>query len=91
MKRQTYTRRALIHDLLRATAATTVGGAALSSFAQSLISNPSQRRDGLGRYTATFQQQFRVPAMSAAISKNGRFVYDHAGGMADRQHLTQAQ
>lgn len=29
--------------------------------------------------------------MSIAITKNGRFVYDHAGGMADRQHLTQAQ
>jgi CubicO group peptidase (beta-lactamase class C family) len=29
--------------------------------------------------------------MSIAISRNGRFVYDHAGGMADRQHLTQAQ
>jgi CubicO group peptidase (beta-lactamase class C family) len=29
--------------------------------------------------------------MSIAISKNGRFVYDHAGGMADRQHMAQAQ
>jgi len=29
--------------------------------------------------------------MSIAISKNGRFVYDHAGGMADREHMTQAQ
>ena len=38
-----------------------------------------------------FGSNFRVPAMSAAISKNGQFVYDHAGGMADRQHLTQAQ
>ena len=29
--------------------------------------------------------------MSVAISKDGRFVYDRAGGMADRQHMTQAQ
>lgn len=29
--------------------------------------------------------------MSIAISRSGRFVYDHAGGMADRQHMTQAQ
>ncbi len=29
--------------------------------------------------------------MSLAISRNGRFVYDHAGGMADRQHMSQAQ
>ena len=29
--------------------------------------------------------------MSVAISRSGQFVYDHAGGMADRQHMTQAQ
>ena len=46
---------------------------------------------GAARYMEGFRQQFRVPAMSAAISKNGQFVYDHAGGMADRQHMTQAQ
>ncbi len=43
------------------------------------------------QYTQPFQRQYRVPAMSVALSRNGRFVYDHAGGMADRQPLTQAQ
>jgi CubicO group peptidase (beta-lactamase class C family) len=42
-------------------------------------------------YTQSFQRQFRVPAMSVAISRGGRFVYDHAGGMADPQHSIQAQ
>ena len=28
--------------------------------------------------------------MSIALSKNGQFVYDHAGGMIDREHTTQA-
>ena len=42
-------------------------------------------------YTNSFQRQFRVPAMSVALSRNGRFVYDHAGGMADPQHSIQAQ
>jgi CubicO group peptidase (beta-lactamase class C family) len=50
----------------------------------------AQRQGGAGRYAESFRRQFRVPAMSVAVSKNGRFVYDHAGGMADRKHLTQA-
>lgn len=91
MNFHTYTRRDVIRKLLGATAITAIGGPVIHAPAQTANRNPSQRRGGVGRYTATFQQQFRVPAMSAAISKNGRFVYDHAGGMADRQHLTQAQ
>src|SRR3984885_2729515 len=86
-----YTRRAIISNLLRASAAAAIGGPALSALAQATSRNPNQRYGARGQNTERFQQQFRVPAMSAAISKNGRFVYDHAGGMADRQHLTQAQ
>ena len=86
-----YTRRAAVSHLLTAATATAIGGSALRALAQSAFGNPNQRYSGLGRYTATFQRKYRVPAMSAAISKNGRFVYDHAGGMADRQHLAQAQ
>lgn len=78
------TRRAVVTNLLRATAATAIGAPALSVLAQ--------REFGQGRFnTEGFQRQYRVPAMSVAISKDGRFVYDRAGGMADRQHLTQAQ
>jgi CubicO group peptidase (beta-lactamase class C family) len=86
-----YTRRAVISNLLRLSAAAVIGGPALSALAQAPIRNPNQRYGGRDRNTEGFRQQFRVPAMSAAISKNGQFVYDHAGGMADRQHLTQAQ
>ena len=87
----TYTRRAVISNLLRAAAATAIGGPAFSARAQSTFQVQNQRNIGPGQYTGAFQRQFRVPAMSIAISKNGRFVYDHAGGMADRQHMTQAQ
>ena len=86
-----YTRRAVVSNLLRASAAAAIGGPALSALAQATSRNPNQRYGARGQNTERFQQQFRVPAMSAAISKNGHFVYDHAGGMADRQHLTQAQ
>ena len=87
----TYTRRAVISNLLRAAAATAIGGPAFSARAQSTFQVQNQRNIGPGQYTGAFQRQFRVPAMSIAVSKNGRFVYDHAGGMADRQHMTQAQ
>ena len=45
----------------------------------------------MGGYTERFRQQYRVPALSVAISTGGRFVYDRAGGMADPQHMVQAQ
>jgi CubicO group peptidase (beta-lactamase class C family) len=86
----TFTRRSVIANLLRAAACTAVGAPALSAIAQA-YGNPNQRRGALGQYIEPFQQQFRVPAMSVAISKGGRFVFDHAGGMADRDHMAQAQ
>jgi CubicO group peptidase (beta-lactamase class C family) len=52
---------------------------------------PRQRGRGMMKITGQFERQFRVPAMSLALSQNGQFVYDHAGGMADRQYVTQAQ
>jgi len=84
------TRRAVIANLLRATASAAIARPALSAVAQSAFGPQGQRR-GPMFYTQSFQRQFRVPAMSVAIAHNGRFVYDHAGGMADRQHMTQAQ
>jgi CubicO group peptidase (beta-lactamase class C family) len=90
MPMHAFTRRSVVANMLRAAACTAVGTPALSALAQA-YDNPNQRRVGLGQYTQDFQQQFHVPAMSVSISKGGRFVYDHAGGMADRQHMTQAQ
>jgi CubicO group peptidase (beta-lactamase class C family) len=86
-----FTRRALLSRMLRAAAFGAIGTPALTALAQAGFGRPNQRGGGVGVYTTEFQRQFRVPAMSIAISRNGRFVYDHAGGMADRQHLTQAQ
>jgi len=84
------TRRALIANLLRAAASAAIATPALSAVAQSMFGPYSQRR-GPMFYTNSFQRQFRVPAMSVALSRNGQFVYDHAGGMADPQHSIQAQ
>jgi CubicO group peptidase (beta-lactamase class C family) len=91
MPTHTYTRRAVVANLFRTTAYATLGMPALHAIAQSGFGRPNQQRGGPGQYTQEFQRQFRVPAMSVAISKGGRFVYDHAGGMADRQNMMQAQ
>jgi hypothetical protein len=74
MPTHTYTRRAVIGKLLHAAAATAIGAPALSTLAQSVYGGPNQRRGGLMFDTQAFQRQYRVPAMSIAISKGGRFV-----------------
>lgn len=86
----TYTRRTVVANLFRTAASSAIGMPALSALAQS-FGRQNQRPGGTMQYTEPFRQQFRVPAMSIALSKNGRFVYDRAGGMADRQHLALAQ
>ncbi len=91
MSNHNFTRRAIIVNLFRAAASTAVGAQAFSALTQSVFAASYQRRREIGSETETFRRQFRVPAMSVAISSNGQFVYDRAGGMADSQHLTQAQ
>jgi CubicO group peptidase (beta-lactamase class C family) len=92
MTMQNLTRRAVIANLFRAAASTAIAAPAFRTLAaQSMFGGQNPQRGGLGQYTQSFQQQYRVPAMSLAISRNGRFVYDHAGGMADRSHMTQVQ
>ncbi|HTZ49755.1 MAG TPA: serine hydrolase domain-containing protein [Verrucomicrobiae bacterium] len=77
-------------NLFRAVTCTALGGPALTALAQS-ASVPRQRGRSMMQITGQFERHFRVPAMSVALSKSGQFAYDHAGGMADRQHVTQAQ
>src|SRR5208282_1112610 len=86
----TFPRRTVLANLFRAAASAAVGMPAFSALAHSL-GRQNQRPGGMMQFTAPFRQQFRVPAMSIALSNNGRFVYDRAAGMADRQHMTQAQ
>jgi CubicO group peptidase (beta-lactamase class C family) len=86
----TFTRRTLVTNLFRAAASAAVGMPALSALTRS-VGRQNQRPGGMMQFTGPFRQHFHVPAMSIALSKNGRFVYDGAGGMADRQHMTQAQ
>ena len=92
MTSHTLTRRAVIANLLRAAASVGVATPALGALAQSAFGPQNQQRGGgMMADTQAFERQYRVPAMSVAISRNGRFVYDHAGGMADPQHSIQAQ
>jgi len=88
MPAQTYTRRTIIADLLGAAACTVMGMPSLTALVP--FGGPHPQRGGMMQYSEPFQRRFRVPAMSIALSENGRFVFDHAGGMADRQHMSQA-
>ena len=41
------------------------------------------------RIGQAFMRKFYVPGMSVAVSRNGRFVYEHQFGMADKSHAEQ--
>ena len=86
------TRRSLLENLLTCAAAAGIATPTFEALAQSQYGGSTgQQRGEMGRIAAAFRQQFAVPASSIAISRNGRFVYDQAVGMGDRQHLTQVQ
>jgi CubicO group peptidase (beta-lactamase class C family) len=86
------TRRSLLENLFTFAAAAGIGLPTFEALAQPQYGgSDGQQRGEMGRIAAAFRQQFSVPASSIAISRNGRFVYDQAVGMGDRQHLTQVQ
>jgi CubicO group peptidase (beta-lactamase class C family) len=92
MPTRSLTRRSLLGNLFSLAAAAGMPLSAFEAFAQSQYGGSNgQQRGEMGRIAAAFRQQFTVPASSIAISRNGRFVYDQAVGMGDRQHLTQVQ
>ena len=41
------------------------------------------------RIGRAFMQQFSVPGLSVAVTRNGQFVYEHQFGMADKQEAQQ--
>ena len=41
------------------------------------------------RIGRAFMEQFSVPGLSVAVTRNGRFVYEHEFGMADRKEAQQ--
>ena len=67
----TYTRRRVMSSLLRGAAAAAIDVPVLNAIAQAGGQNAGR---GPFFYTENFQRQFRVPAMSVAVSKGGRFV-----------------
>jgi CubicO group peptidase (beta-lactamase class C family) len=89
---KTLTRRSLIKGLIGATAAGIVAPRLYAL--QAGQSDESGIKDGergamfhVGR---NFMEQFSVPALSVAIARNGQLVYEHAFGVADRDHALQA-
>ncbi len=50
-----------------------------------------RERGEMGRLVEEFKRSFSVPAMSIAISRNARFVYDRAFGLMDRTRALQAE
>jgi len=80
---------------LKGIGASLAGAAAFSSLLPETVF--AQEREGgghrgeIGRIGREFMQKYHVPGMSVAISKNGRFVYEHQWGMADQQHSQQVQ
>ena len=87
-----YTRRAVISNLLKGIRCHGYWRTCLERPRASGISEPES---AIWRARPDIREHFSsnsacLPCRSA-ISKNGQFVYDHAGGMADRQHMTQAQ
>src|ERR1700677_180664 len=89
----TFSRRSLIGNLLGAAAA----GVVELPIHEALPQQPGnggttgQQRGEMGRLAFAFRRSFSVPASSIAISRNGKFVYDEAVGMADGQKLQQVQ
>src|SRR5580658_9489146 len=85
------TRRAALRSIAGAAAAPIIPRplrAVLSP--QSGGGQPNGRERGeMNRISGAFRRQFSVPALSVAISRNGQFVYDEAGGMADKDHALQ--
>jgi CubicO group peptidase (beta-lactamase class C family) len=88
-------RRSMIRNLVGATAA---GFAAFPGhaglFPQQLGPDGQIRgraRGEMNRLVQQFKQQFSAPGLSAAIAQNGKFEYDQAFGMMDRQQSMVAQ
>jgi CubicO group peptidase (beta-lactamase class C family) len=86
-------RRSLIGNLLGMAAAGIVGVPLHDALGQRIGNDEptGQQRGEMGRIAGDFRRSFSVPASSIAISRNGKFVYDVAVGMADRQKLQQVQ
>jgi CubicO group peptidase (beta-lactamase class C family) len=89
----TLSRRSLIGNLLGTAAAGVIGLPLRHALAQQGPNDgpTGQQRGEMGRIAGEFRRSFSVPASSIAITRNGKFVYDQAVGMAYPQKLQQVQ
>ncbi len=82
-------RRTLLRSIAL-TAAAEIVPPPLRLLSQTPSGQPDGRQRGeMNRISGAFRRQFSVPALSVAITRNGQFVYDEAGGMADKEHAEQ--
>jgi CubicO group peptidase (beta-lactamase class C family) len=85
-----WSRRAIIQGLAGAAAGIVSHPMSAALSPQARGDQPTGRQRGeMGRISGAFRRQFSVPALSVAISRNAQFVYDDAGGMADKEHALQ--
>lgn len=81
--RENLSRRLLIKNVL-ATAASGMLARPLHGLLSPQGDQPTGRERGdMGRLAGAFKANFRAPALSVAISRNGQFVFDQGFGMAD--------
>ena len=84
-------RRQVIRDLCGGVAAGLVGPRV---YGTSWI-EAGQERNGsraeMFRIARAFMQKYSVPGMGVSITRNGKFVYEHSFGMADRSNAQQVQ
>lgn len=88
------TRRSVLGSLLGAAGAGIIAPPFAEAFPQigPRAGGPTGQQHGeMNRITGEFRRQWAVPASSVAITRYGKFVYDQAIGMADKQHLEQVQ
>ena len=88
-------RRLMIRNLLGAAAAGFAAFPGHAAFFPQQLGPDGQirgrARGDMNRLVQQFKQQYSAPGLSAAIARNGRFEYDQAFGMMDRQQSMMAQ
>lgn len=86
-----WSRRTMVRNLFAATGAAAFSRPAVFSQQGADDRLMGRERGEMGRLVEEFKRSFSVPAMSIAISRNARFVYDRAFGLMDRTRALQAE
>jgi CubicO group peptidase (beta-lactamase class C family) len=80
-------RRSLLRGMLAAAASSIVAQPLRALLWQQRDQPTGMQHGAMGRMAVEFNRNFRVPALSVAISRNGQFVFDQGFGMGDSKQL----